>query len=153
MRQLRVKTTSCPQTKLLASHCQYDYSLHNEERGSYAPGWANETTSGYNAVVNRAFHFQSGDQLDTYLYTGDHSRYEAGGYVYEFRGRLSDLRSNHLATAPARLDRQSDASGDHPSDAVQPKRRLVHIGCSPGRVPLVDHHRSLCSFRTDQLSR
>ena len=32
--------------------------------------------------------------LDTYIYVGDHGSYGGGGYVYEFRGRLSDLQSN-----------------------------------------------------------
>ena len=33
-------------------------------------------------------------QPDTYLYTGTHATYGSGGYVYEIRGRLSDIRSN-----------------------------------------------------------
>jgi polycystin 1L2 len=39
--------------------------------------------------------YQTGDQLDnTFVYVGDHGTYGTGGYVYEYRGRLSDLQSN-----------------------------------------------------------
>jgi hypothetical protein len=39
--------------------------------------------------------YQTGDELDNrFVYVGDHGTYGTGGYVYEFRGRLSDLQSN-----------------------------------------------------------
>jgi polycystin 1L2 len=92
MRQLRVKIDSC-QTKL-SSNCEPDYSLFNEEKDSFEPGWINQTLQIYNSSIYRAFRYQTGDQLGTYAYVGDHATYGSGGYVYEYRGRLSDLQSN-----------------------------------------------------------
>jgi polycystin 1L2 len=93
MRQLRVKTSSC-KTQLV-SKCYEDYSLFNEEKDSFQPGWINQTTQVYNSSIYRSFMYQTGDQLDnTFVYVGDHGTYGTGGYVYEYRGRLSDLQSN-----------------------------------------------------------
>ncbi|CAF1261744.1 unnamed protein product [Adineta steineri] len=88
MRQLRIKSTLCP-THRIISHCQDDYSLLNEETRSFQPGWINETTQIY-----PSFTYQSSKELDTYVYVGDHGIYDGSGYVYEFRGSLSDLQSN-----------------------------------------------------------
>lgn len=94
MRQLRVKASSCHQHNFLSSRCWYDYDLPNEEKQSYSPGWNNETSHSYKSAIRRAFQYQSSNQLDTYMYTSDHSYYSGAGYIYEFRGRLSDLQSN-----------------------------------------------------------
>ena len=93
MRQLRIKSHLCS-TKKIESICRYDYSPLNEETNSFLSGWKNETTVKSNSTIDRAFEYQSRDQLDTYSYRGEHGRYDGGGYVYEFRGRLSDIRSN-----------------------------------------------------------
>lgn len=90
MRQLRIKSDLC----FINSTCQYDYSFSNEEKRSFGPEWSNETTQGYSSSILRPFQYHSSDQLDTYVYIGDHQTYGGGGYVYEFRGRLSDIRSN-----------------------------------------------------------
>jgi hypothetical protein len=92
MRQLRIKIDSCQAQ--LSSQCKGDYSFSNEEKGSFEPGWVNETVQIYNSAIGRAFRYESGDQLDTYVYIGDHATYSSGGYVYELRGSLSDLQSN-----------------------------------------------------------
>ena len=97
MRQLRVKPRPCPVKQPLASQCADMYSFGNEEKGSFAPGWKspNQTApTGSNATVQRAFTYRSGDELGSYMSGGDHGSYASGGYVYEFRGRLSDLQSN-----------------------------------------------------------
>ena len=73
---------------------QYDYSFLNEEKGSFQPGWRNDSTMKYNSTILQAFQYQTSDELDTYIYTGDHGSYSGGGYVYEFRGSLSELQSN-----------------------------------------------------------
>jgi hypothetical protein len=93
MRQLRIKSNLCS-LKILNLTCQYDYSFSNEETGSFEPGWVNETTQIYSSSIYQSFLYNTSDQLDTYVYTGDHGSYSGGGYVYEFRGRLSDIQSN-----------------------------------------------------------
>ncbi|CAF1423607.1 unnamed protein product, partial [Adineta ricciae] len=94
MRQLRVKAASCQMQHPIYSTCEYDYSFSQEDKRSYAPGWTNQTTQVYNAFIQKAFTYQSGDELDTYVYVGDYASYASGGYVYEYRGRSSDLQSN-----------------------------------------------------------
>ena len=97
MRQLRIKPDLCHvpgSVRQEISKCQVDYSLSSEEQRSFEPGWVNETTTVCSSAICRAFEYQSGDQRDTSIYVGDHATYGSGGYVYEFRGRLSDLQSN-----------------------------------------------------------
>jgi polycystin 1L2 len=97
MRQLRIKPDSCRvpgPVQFAISTCNDDYSLLNEEQRSFGPGWTNQTTNVYSSSISQAFEYQSGDQLGTYTYVGDHGIYGSGGYMYEFRGRLSDVGSN-----------------------------------------------------------
>ena len=97
MRQLRVQSESCRVGKSLGSTfvlCQDDYSFFNEEKRSFVPGWGNLTSQSSNVSIDRAFQYQTSDQLDSDLIVGNHHTYSAGGYVYDFRGRLSDLQSN-----------------------------------------------------------
>ena len=90
MRQFRIKSKLC----FMNSTCRYDYSFSNEEKDSFQPGWTNKTNENCSLVIERAFKYNSSYQLDRYIYNGDHGSYGSGGYVYEFRGRLSDIRSN-----------------------------------------------------------
>ena len=94
MRQLRIKSDLCHVQNEIMSTCVYDYSLLNEERDSYQPGWLNETIETYSSSIRQSFEYKSSEELDTYIYVGNHGSYFGGGYVYEFRGRLSDLQSN-----------------------------------------------------------
>jgi polycystin 1L2 len=116
MRQLRVKSGLCyilffhrnssyhdhsescgkqSSVQHLSQTCERDYSLFNEEQRSFLPGWLNQsTTTNYSPPIHSAFRYKSGKELDTYVYIGDHETYGSGGYVYEFRGRLSELQSN-----------------------------------------------------------
>ncbi|CAF4337170.1 unnamed protein product, partial [Rotaria sordida] len=41
-----------------------------------------------------AFKYSTSNELDTYMYIGKHGIYSENGYVYEFRGRLFDIKSN-----------------------------------------------------------
>lgn len=95
MRQLRVKSCPCSDQRII-SLCKNDYSLFNEEKHSYAPGWTNQTSDDivYSSSILKAFQYKPSKELDTYIYIGEHATYGGGGYVYEFRGRLSDLKSN-----------------------------------------------------------
>src|ERR1700722_4139365 len=80
--------------KNLISNCENDYELSSEERSSFYPGWVNETKQNYSSSISQAFVYQTSEQLDTYPYEGEYGTYNSGGYVYDFRGRLSDLQSN-----------------------------------------------------------
>jgi hypothetical protein len=93
MRQLRIKSNICLFENVNLT-CGYDYSFSNEEKDSFQPGWTNDSIIKYNSTILQAFQYQSSDELDTYSYVGDHATYSGGGYVYEFRGRLSDIQSN-----------------------------------------------------------
>ena len=75
--------------------CQDDYTLWNEERRSFSPGWMDSDVkvNGSQSIQN-AFRYRSSEELDTYAYVGKHGQYAGGGYVYEFRGSLSNIRQN-----------------------------------------------------------
>lgn len=94
MRQLRVKVKTCSDQRLI-SRCENDYNFFNEEKQSYSPGWTNETDSNeYNSAIIKSFQYQSSENLDTYVYFGEHGTYSGNGYVYEFRGSLANMKSN-----------------------------------------------------------
>ncbi|UJR13336.1 hypothetical protein I4U23_000354 [Adineta vaga] len=94
MRQLRVKTRLCSYRSSLSLTCRDDYSFSKVDKQSYQPGWTNITSNNYNSFIQEAFKYKSSDEFDSYVYVGDHGSYGGGGYVYEFRGRLTDLQSN-----------------------------------------------------------
>ncbi|CAF3631565.1 unnamed protein product [Rotaria sordida] len=94
MRQLRIKPDTCrvkSYIRGLIGHCYDAYSASSEEKGSFSPGWTKNTTQNYSRLINQAFIYQTSEQLDTYIYIGEHGTYRSGGYVYEFRGSLSEL--------------------------------------------------------------
>ena len=78
--------------------CGGDYRRSNEEQGSFSPGWVDyqyqRNTSNDSVSIRRAFQYRSSAELDTYWYAGDYADYGGGGYVYDFRGPLSQLRGN-----------------------------------------------------------
>ena len=77
----------------LIPSCEGEYSSSNENRRSYSPGWLlNETGVNYSSSIQEAFIYRTSQQLDTYLFLGQHATYGSGGYVYEFRGPLEELR-------------------------------------------------------------
>jgi polycystin 1L2 len=78
MRQLRIKSDLCHIQNEIISTCQYDYSSLNEDKDCYQPGWLNETNESYSSSIEQSFEYE----------------FDVDGYVYEFRGRLSDLQSN-----------------------------------------------------------
>ena len=94
MRQLRVKAKLCLEQRLI-SRCENDYNLFNEEEQSFYPGWTNETnTEQYSSSILKSFQYQSSKHLDSYYTIGEHGIYSGNGYVYEYRGSLSNLKSN-----------------------------------------------------------
>ncbi|CAF1417311.1 unnamed protein product, partial [Adineta steineri] len=95
MRQLRVKSELCSDRRVI-SICEDSYSFFNEETKLFQPGWTNETIEDevYSSSILKAFNYSTSDELDTYTYVGEFGTYRGGGYVYEFRGRLSDMKTN-----------------------------------------------------------
>jgi hypothetical protein len=93
MRQLRIKTSLCSNQKIMI-YCNDDYSFSNEEKDSFAPGWINEISQIFSSTIVQAFEYQTNEELDTYITIGEHGSYSGNGFVYEFRGRLTDLQSN-----------------------------------------------------------
>ncbi|CAF1131898.1 unnamed protein product [Adineta steineri] len=94
MRQLRIKSELCPDQRVI-SICEDSYDFFNEETKLFQPGWTtNATTEEFSSSVIKAFNYSTSDELDTYTYVGEFGTYSGGGYVYEFRGRLSDMKTN-----------------------------------------------------------
>ena len=90
MRQYRVRSSSCS-VPSLQSLCHHDYHSNDEETDSFGLGWINRTDA-----VAKAFRYQRASMKGHQSIAGEHGRYPLGyeGYLYEFRGRLQDLKSN-----------------------------------------------------------
>jgi hypothetical protein len=94
MRQLRIESDQCDDQRIRRT-CFKDYNWYNEDKRSYQPGWkTNEHNDTFSRSIVRSFEYQLSKNLDTYVYIGEHGQYAGGGYVYEFRGRLSDIEQN-----------------------------------------------------------
>ena len=84
----------------IISSCEDGYSIFNEDRRSFNPGWSslyNSTVgswSNYSSSIKNAFLYNQSQNLDTYTYVGEHATYGAGGYVYAFRGKMSEMLAN-----------------------------------------------------------
>jgi len=79
MRQLRIRSCQCQVQLNFTAECEDDYSLSNEEKQSFKPGWKldNQTNQNYSSTIVGAFKYQSGDELDSYMYIGEHGRVTA----------------------------------------------------------------------------
>jgi polycystin 1L2 len=93
MRQVRIQSRPCASQRIEKT-CEDDYSVFNEETRSFELSWTNETSARLSSSIHRAFYYRSSNDLNTFVYIGDHQSYSGGGYVYEFRGRLTDLQKN-----------------------------------------------------------
>ena len=94
MRQLRVKSTPCSDQRLI-SQCLSAYSLFNEEKQSFQPGWINQSNNQqYSSTILKSFEYQRNEKLETSFTIGEHGVYSGNGYVYEYRGSLVSLRGN-----------------------------------------------------------
>jgi hypothetical protein len=77
------------------SKCSGDYSSSNEDQQSWFPGWILTSDNiSYSQSIQNAFIYQPGDRTDFYKYSGIENSYDDSGYVYEFRGRLDEMKSN-----------------------------------------------------------
>ncbi|CAF1255143.1 unnamed protein product, partial [Didymodactylos carnosus] len=68
--------------------CSGDYSVFNEEKDSFGPGWYSQqqnycTITNYNERILDAFPYRSTKLLDSYPYEAEHSTYMLDGSVYE----------------------------------------------------------------------
>lgn len=90
-----MKSELCADRRLLSS-CVKDYSLFNEERQSFSPRWTNQSDDNkeYSSTILKSFQYQSSTVLDTYVHVGEYGTYSGNGYVYEFQGSLSQLKTN-----------------------------------------------------------
>ncbi|CAF1263903.1 unnamed protein product [Adineta steineri] len=95
IRQLRIKSELCSDQRVI-SICEDSYDIFNEETQLFQPGWTNEIVEDgvYSSSIIKAFNYFTSDELGTYTYVGEFGTYSGGGYVYEFRGRLSDMKTN-----------------------------------------------------------
>ncbi|CAF1645338.1 unnamed protein product, partial [Adineta ricciae] len=93
MRQLRVKSELCDNQRII-SLCEENYNLFNEDKHSFQPGWIINRTGVYGSSIIKAFQYETSDTLDTSKYIGEYATYSGGGYVYEFRGSLINLKTN-----------------------------------------------------------
>ncbi|CAF0879264.1 unnamed protein product [Adineta ricciae] len=98
MRQLRLsRNSSCrvpPAFRTLIDSCKDSYSFSDEERQSYAPGWLSTTNINYTISIRNSFIYRSSDELDSYVYWGNHGTYSSGGFVYEFLGNFDEIQEN-----------------------------------------------------------
>lgn len=94
MRQLRSQMKFCSDQRVI-SECIDEYSLFNEEKQSFQPGWTNETNNEqFSSAILKSFQYQTDESLDTYYTNGKHGIYSGNGYVYEFRGSLANVKQN-----------------------------------------------------------
>ena len=71
------------QTRRRSQNCsKYRINQYCEENRSFEPGWINETTQIFNSSLGQSFQYRNNEELDL------------TGYIFEFRGRLNDLRIN-----------------------------------------------------------
>ena len=79
----------------LIGKCKSDYSFSDEDRQPWFPGWKSISDNiSYSQFIQNAFIYQSGDEIDSFKYSGIENTYDDGGYIYEFRGLLNDMKSN-----------------------------------------------------------
>ena len=52
------------------------------------------TNLSFSRPITNAFVHRSSNELDSSTYTANHAAYSGSGYLYEFRGRLNDIREN-----------------------------------------------------------
>ena len=80
------------------NHCVADLSLNNEDTRTYGFAWSayrslDPLPTGFDAI-HKSFQYQTSEQLSGLPYTGKYNTYQASGYVYELRGKLSFVQGN-----------------------------------------------------------
>ncbi|CAF3391615.1 unnamed protein product [Rotaria sp. Silwood1] len=75
--------------------CSSDYKIWTADRRLFQPGWTlNASNISYSQSIENAFKYRSSNEIDSYSHMTDHAFYDGGGYIYEFRGRLNDIKKN-----------------------------------------------------------
>ena len=93
MRQIRVRSDRCSSEKI-GTMCEDEFESSNEETRPFQPGWNKTITLSSNSSLDRAFQYRASDELDSYVTLGNFHSYPGGGYLFSFRGHLTDLREN-----------------------------------------------------------
>ncbi|UJR19382.1 hypothetical protein I4U23_022512 [Adineta vaga] len=78
MKQFRIRAQICPKRMKVNSICRNDLSGSNEERRSFSPGWFDQSKERFSPSISQSFLYRTSEK----------------GYIYEYRGSLSDLRNN-----------------------------------------------------------
>ncbi|CAF3375209.1 unnamed protein product [Rotaria sp. Silwood1] len=99
MRQLRVRPEyDCRIPDMFRGTvrwCSSDYKIWTADRRSFQPGWTlNASNISYSQSIQNAFKYRPSNEIDSYSHMTDHAFYDGGGYIYEFRGRLNDIKKN-----------------------------------------------------------
>ncbi|CAF4665152.1 unnamed protein product [Rotaria sp. Silwood1] len=99
MRQLRVRPEyDCRIPDMFRGTvrwCSSDYKIWTADRRLFQPGWTlNASNISYSQSIENAFKYRSSNEIDSYSHMTDHAFYDGGGYIYEFRGRLNDIKKN-----------------------------------------------------------
>ncbi|CAF1672549.1 unnamed protein product, partial [Didymodactylos carnosus] len=103
MRQIRVKLNSCKVPNAfqnLLNGCENSYNFFDEEHGQFNPGWSSVYNASvgpwlnYSETIRSAFIYRTSNELGTPMFAGQHAIYLGGGYIYEFRGRMSEIINN-----------------------------------------------------------
>ncbi|CAF3978323.1 unnamed protein product [Rotaria sp. Silwood2] len=99
MRQLRVRPEyDCRISDMfhnIVRWCSTNYQIWMADRRSFQPGWTlNTSHTSYSQSIQNAFIYRSSSEVDSYSHMTDYAFYDGGGYTYEFRGRLNDIKEN-----------------------------------------------------------
>ena len=98
MKQKRIQRNLCQTPKLFEKYfnnCYVDYSDSNEEKRSFSLRWINQTNhlSNTNSSIDRAFLYEKEPDGER-IVMGKHGIYSKSGFIYEYRGRIDELRKN-----------------------------------------------------------
>ena len=101
LRQVRVKRNTCrvaPQVQNLTRECAQSAAFINEDEDDYCNAWEEETdlTRELPSCQLAEFKYTTSEALDGAVITGNLDSYHGGGYVFNVKGKNSDLRSKLL---------------------------------------------------------
>ena len=97
LRQVRIKRNTCrvaPEVQNLTRECAQNSALANEDEENYCNAWeeATDLTRDLPSCQLPEFKYTSSAALDGAVIRGDLDSYGGGGYVFNIKGKNSDLR-------------------------------------------------------------
>ena len=101
LRQVRVKRNTCRvahQVQNLTRECAQSTAFINEDQEDYCNAWEEQTdlTRDLPSCQLKEFKYTTSEALDGAVITGNLDSYQGGGYVFNIKGKNSDLRSKLL---------------------------------------------------------